>query len=98
MKAKKESKGPDTPGADEDQEDLDEEECSMQENSLDTKPKTIESSVHYTSDQPNVNSQHMSTLSDSSSAVLRSDNGANMERLANPNPSFNLQHIHPILS
>ena len=95
MKAKKESKGPDTPGADEDQEDLDEEECSMQENSLDAKPKTIE---HYTSDQPNVNSQHMNTLSDSSSAVLRSDNGANMERIVNPNPSFNMQHIHPILS
>ena len=100
MKAKKESKGPDTPGADEDQEDLDEEECSMPENSLDTKPKTLESNVHYPSEQTSGNGQHMNNLSDSSSAVLRCENGsnANLDRMVNPNSSFNMQHIHPILS
>ena len=100
MKAKKESKGPDTPGADEDQEDLDEEECSMQENSLDAKPKTIERNVHYPSEQTSGNGQHMNNLSDSSSAILRSDNGSNVnvDRMVHSNPSYNMQHIHPILS
>ena len=98
--AKKESKGPDTPGADEDQEDLDEEECSMQENSLDAKPKNIETNVHYPTDQTNGNGQHLNNLSDSSSAILRSDNGSNVnpDRMVHSNPSYNMQHIHPILS
>ena len=100
MKAKKETKGPDTPGADEEQEDLDEEEGSMHDNSIEAKPKTVDSNVHYPSEQSNVNGQHINNLSDSSSAILRSDNGpnVNVDRIVSSNSAFNMHHIHPILS
>jgi hypothetical protein len=99
MKAKKESKGPGTPEADEDQEDLDEEECSMTENTLEPKPKMLDSSLHYPSNQPNLNSQQINNLSDSSAAVVGSNvTNENMHQVSASNSSFNMQHLQPILS
>ena len=99
MKAKKETKGSDTPGADEDQEDLDEEECSITENTLETKPKIMDSSLHYPSNQTNLNSQQINNLSDSSAAVVGSNvTNQNMNQVSASNSSFNMQHMQPILS
>ena len=114
MKAKKESKGgSDTPGADEEQEDLDDEECSISENNLESKPKMIESSkMLYSNDQTGLNAQQINdTLSESSSnhpanprVIIGSNNLANENMhhnnvLPTPNISFSMQHsVQPILS
>ena len=96
MKAKKETKGSDTPGADEDQEDLDEEECSITEN---TKPKIMDCSLHYPSNQTNLNSQQINNLSDSTAAVAGNNvTNQNMNQVSAANSSFNMQHMQPILS
>ena len=113
MKAKKESKGgSDTPGADEEQEDLDDEECSMSENNLELKPKMIESSkLIYSNDQTSNAQQINGTLSESSSnhpanprVLIGSNNIANENMHHNnvvptPNIPFNMQQsVQPILS
>ena len=114
MKAKKESKGgSDTPGADEEQEDLDDEECSMSESTLESKPKMIESpKLLYLNGQTGLNAQQINdTLSDSSSnhptnprAIIGSNSLANenMHHTAvapTPNIPFNIQQsVQPILS
>ena len=102
MKAKKETKGSDTPGAeDEDQEDLDDESCSVTENSFDLKPKTMtESTEQYSStNQSHLNVQQINNLSDSSSAVASNNiENETLQHVCTSNSSFNMQHIQPILS
>ena len=100
MKAKKETKGSDTPGADEDQEDLDDETCSVTENTFDSKPKMMESSVQYPSNQTNLTSQQTNILSDSSSVAASNVANESLQQshVPTPNSAFNMQHIHPILS
>ena len=114
MKAKKESKGgSDTPGPDEEQEDLDDEECSMSESTLELKPKMIESSkLLYSNDQTGLNAQQINdTLSESSSnhpanprVIIGSNNLANENMhhtsvVPAPNIPFNMQQsVQPILS
>ena len=114
MKAKKESKGgSDTPGADEEQEDLDDEECSMSDSTLESKPKMIESSkLIYSNGQTGLNAQQINdTLSDSSSnhpanprviigsSNLANDNMHQASVVPTPNMPFNMQQsVQPILS
>ena len=97
MKAKKETKGSDTPGPDEDQEDIDEEECSITENNSETKPKMMDNtSLQYST---NLNSQQINNLSDSVAGVVRNNlTNENMSQVSASNSSFNMQHMQPILS
>ena len=97
MKAKKESKGSDTPGADEDQEDIDDETCSVTENTFESKPKMIDSPIQYGSNNATLNVQQLNSLSDSSSVTASNVTNDTLQQshVSTPNVPFNMHHIPP---
>ena len=100
MKAKKETKGSDTPGADEDQEDIDDETGSVTENTFDSKPKMIDTPIQYGSNNATLSAQQLNSLSDSSSVATSNLTNDTLQQshVPTPNTSFNMHHIPPILS
>ena len=81
----------------EDQEDIDDETCSVTENTYESKPKMIDSPIQYGSNNATLNVQQLNSLSDSSSVTA--SNVANdtlqQSHVPTPNAPFNMHHIPP---